>query len=32
MIWQNAYALAILFMILLAVIIGVQLSGVWNCC
>jgi hypothetical protein len=32
MIWQNAYALAILFVVVLAFIIGVQLSGVWNCC
>lgn len=32
MIWQNAYALAILFVVVLTVIIGVQLSGVWNCC
>lgn len=32
MIWENGYALAILFLIVLAVIIGVQLSGYLNCC
>jgi hypothetical protein len=32
MMWDNAMSLAILGGILVAVIVGVQLSGYWNCC
>jgi hypothetical protein len=32
MMWRDPFVLAIAFGIVLAVIVGVQLSGVWNCC
>lgn len=32
MIWDNMPWLAILAATVLAVIVGVQISGIWNCC